>query len=132
MAGPLADAESLVALRDLFHSYDAESLTTEEMAPSSDLRSNYVLNAGIAGVEEADLVVLIGTNPRYEAPLFNARMRKAFLHNELEVAVLGSQIDLTYAYSFLGTPNIYIYILGEGGTLFSFVSRRPCLLERYG
>lgn len=42
----------------------------------TDLRSNYLLNTKIAGVEEADLVLLVGTNPRYEAPLFNARLRK--------------------------------------------------------
>ena len=43
---------------------------------STDLRSNYLLNTTIAGVEEADVVLLIGTNPRFEAPLFNARIRK--------------------------------------------------------
>lgn len=42
----------------------------------NDLRSNYLLNTGIAGIEEADLLLLVGTNPRYEAPLFNARIRK--------------------------------------------------------
>lgn len=42
----------------------------------SDLRSNYLLNTGIAGIEQADLLLLIGTNPRYEAPLVNARIRK--------------------------------------------------------
>jgi len=43
---------------------------------STDLRSNYLLNTRIVGVEEADLLLLIGTNPRYEAPLYNTRIRK--------------------------------------------------------
>lgn len=43
---------------------------------STDLRSNYLLNSRIAGIEDCDLLLLIGTNPRYEAPLFNARIRK--------------------------------------------------------
>ena len=43
---------------------------------STDLRSNYLLNSRIAGVEDCDLLLLVGTNPRYEAPLFNARIRK--------------------------------------------------------
>lgn len=43
---------------------------------STDLRSNYLLNSRIAGVEDCDLLLLVGTNPRYEAPLFNARVRK--------------------------------------------------------
>jgi len=43
---------------------------------STDLRSNYLLNTRIVGVEEADLLLLIGTNPRFEAPLYNTRIRK--------------------------------------------------------
>lgn len=57
-----------------------------------------MLNSGIAAVEDADLVLLIGTNPRYEAPLFNARIRKAWIHNELDVALIGPKLDLTYDY----------------------------------
>lgn len=50
------------------------------------------------GVEEADLILLVGTNPRFEAPLFNARIRKAWIHNELDVAVIGTPVDLRYDY----------------------------------
>jgi NADH dehydrogenase (ubiquinone) Fe-S protein 1 len=56
------------------------------------------LNTGIAGVEEADLVLLIGTNPRYEAPIFNARLRKCWIHNELNLGLIGPNVDLTYDY----------------------------------
>ena len=61
----------------------SETLCTEESFPmddasGTDLRSNYLLNTTIAGIEEADWVLLIGTNPRYEAPIFNTRMRKAW------------------------------------------------------
>ena len=45
---------------------------------------------------------MVGTNPRYEAPLVNARLRKAFVQNELEVAVIGTKLDLTYDYAHLG------------------------------
>lgn len=51
----------------------------------TDLRSNYLLNSGIGKIEEADVVLLIGTNPRLEAPILNARIRKGFIHNESEV-----------------------------------------------
>ena len=67
-----------------------------EDGSGTDLRSSYLLNTTIAGVEEADLVVLVGTNPRFEAPLFNARLRKSWVHNELDVAVIGPKVDLTY------------------------------------
>ena len=61
--------QSLVALKDLMNRLGCETLTTEETFPAdlmsgTDLRSNYLLNTTIAGVEEADLVLLIGTNPR--------------------------------------------------------------------
>ena len=69
----------------------------------TDIRSNYLLNTTINGCEDADLVLLIGTNPRYEASLLNARLRKGWIHNELDVAVIGPEIDLTYDYEHLGT-----------------------------
>lgn len=81
---------------------DSEALCTEEIFPldgaGTDLRSNYLLNSRIAGVEEADVLLLIGTNPRYEAPLFNARIRKSYIHNDLRVGVIGTNVDLTYDY----------------------------------
>nr|XP_011716668.1 NADH-ubiquinone oxidoreductase 75 kDa subunit, mitochondrial [Macaca nemestrina] len=80
IAGGLVDAEALVALKDLLNRVDSDTLCTEEVFPTAgagtDLRSNYLLNTTIAGVEEADVVLLVGTNPRFEAPLFNARIRK--------------------------------------------------------
>lgn len=50
------------------------------------------------GIEEADVILLIGTNPRFEAPLVNSRIRKAWVHNELEVGVIGPHVNLTYSY----------------------------------
>ncbi|KAM4558891.1 NADH-ubiquinone oxidoreductase 75 kDa subunit, mitochondrial-like [Odontesthes bonariensis] len=106
VVGGLVDAEALVSLKDLLNRFNSDNLCTEEMFPvagaGSDLRSNYLLNTGIAGVEEADLLLLVGTNPRYEAPLFNARIRKSWLHNELHVALVGKEVDLSYTYDHLG------------------------------
>jgi NADH dehydrogenase/NADH:ubiquinone oxidoreductase subunit G len=69
---------------------------------STDLRSNYLLNTSIASVEDADHLLLIGTNPRFEAPLFNTRIRKSTIGNDLKVALIGSNVDLTYDYNYLG------------------------------
>lgn len=106
IAGPHADAESLVVLKDLVNKLGSESTCTEEIFPmngaGTDLRSNYLLNSGIQGIEQADQVLIIGSNPRYEAPLFNARLRKSWLHNDTNVAVLGAPVDLTYTYENLG------------------------------
>ena len=60
------------------------------------------------GVEEADVVLLIGTNPRFEAPLFNARIRKAWINNELRVATVGPQLDLSYETEVNLTIVIYV------------------------
>lgn len=108
LAGSLVDAESLVALKDLLNRLGSENVYVEEAFPAEqgssgiDLRSNYILNTGIAGMEEADLVILIGTNTRFEAPLLNTRIRKAFIHNNTRVALLGERVDLTYDYDYLG------------------------------
>lgn len=58
------------------------------------LRTLY--NEFFVGVEEADVVLLIGTNTRFEAPLFNARLRKSWINNDLRVATVGPDVDLTY------------------------------------
>lgn len=106
VVGPMADLESMVCLKDLFNSLGSEDLFTEQAfpmaGPGSDLRSSYILNSGISGIEEADLVLLVGTNPRFEAPLVNTRIRKGYIHNELEVAMVGPKVDLTYEYEHLG------------------------------
>ncbi|XP_061082324.1 NADH-ubiquinone oxidoreductase 75 kDa subunit, mitochondrial-like isoform X1 [Conger conger] len=106
IAGGLVDAEALISLKDLLNRLNSDSLCTEELFPmagaGADLRSNYLLNTHISGIEEADLLLLVGTNPRYEAPLFNARVRKSWLHNELQVALVGREVDLSYSYDHLG------------------------------
>ncbi|MDE2487214.1 MAG: molybdopterin-dependent oxidoreductase, partial [Alphaproteobacteria bacterium] len=62
----------------------------------------WLFNSTLAGIEEADVVLLIGTNPRLEAPVFNARLRKRWLNGSLRVGVIGEQAELTYPYDYLG------------------------------
>ncbi|XP_041638128.1 NADH-ubiquinone oxidoreductase 75 kDa subunit, mitochondrial-like [Cheilinus undulatus] len=118
IVGGMADAEALVALKDLLNRLDSESLCTEELFPmagaGTDLRSNYLLNSRIAGIEDCDLLLLVGTNPRYEAPLFNARIRKSWLHNELQVAMVGHKVDLSYSYQHLGEETSVLKELADG------------------
>jgi len=106
IAGNFACGESLTAMSDLFHSFDAEGLHTEakfaSSAGGSTLRSNYLLNSTISGIEDAEHVLLVGTNPRFEAPLLNARLRKSYIHNDLDVSLIGSEVDLTFDYEYLG------------------------------
>jgi NADH dehydrogenase (ubiquinone) Fe-S protein 1 len=121
VTGGLVDAESLVALKDLMNRLGCETLATEEAFPmdASDLRSSYLLNTTIAGIEDADLVLLIGTNPRYEAPLFNSRIRKCWIHNDLNVGYIGPKVDLTYDVEHIGDSVDLVAKLADGTHPFS-------------
>ncbi|KAK0150755.1 NADH-ubiquinone oxidoreductase subunit, mitochondrial [Merluccius polli] len=139
VVGGLVDAEALVALKDMLNRLNSDNLCTEEVFPmvgaGSDLRSNYLLNTGIAGIEEADLLLLVGTNPRYEAALFNARIRKSWLHNELQVALVGSKVDLSYTYEHLGDSAKILEEIAAGTHPFSQVlaeAKRPVVVVGSG
>ena len=95
VVGGLQDVESLVALKDLLNKLGSENLHTEESFPAAtDIRSSYLLNTSINGIEvslsslifqfspfpkDSDLLLIIGSNPRFEAPLVNARIRKRWV-----------------------------------------------------
>ncbi|TPX34155.1 hypothetical protein SmJEL517_g03133 [Synchytrium microbalum] len=104
VAGQLADAESMVALKDLLNKLGCENLrldaTNFEKLPTgfTDLRSSYLFNTTIEKVDEIDALLLVGTNPRHEAPIVNARIRKAWLNNELEVGIVGAAPKLNYEF----------------------------------
>ncbi len=68
-----------------------------------DLRSNYIMNSTIQGIDDSDLLLLIGSNPKYEAPVINSRILRCTRKNNLKVAVLGTAHDLNYNYTHLGT-----------------------------
>lgn len=119
VAGHLADTESLVALKDLANRLNSDNLTLDQtnghLSPvhGVDVRSNYLFNSTIPGVEEADAILLVGTNPRHEAAVLNSRIRKSWLHTPLEVGFVGERADTTYGYEYLG---------GDANALETFVS----------
>ena len=65
-------------------------------------RASYIFNATVRGIEDADAVLIVGSNPRKESPVLNARIRKRWLRGDCPVGVVGEQHDLTYPYSYLG------------------------------
>src|SRR6185312_15109861 len=65
-------------------------------------RQSWLFNSTIAGIENADVVLLVGVNPRREAPVLNARLRKRWLAGALRIGVVGEAADLTYPYDHLG------------------------------
>ena len=104
IAGDVQDAESMKAALDLFGGMGVKNLDCRQdgMALGAGPRESWLLNSTIAGIEDADVILLVGTNPRLEAPVFNARLRKRWLAGALRVGVIGEQTDLTYGYDYLG------------------------------
>ena len=83
---------------------NCDNLDVRSNSPSlnADFRQQYLMNSKIQGIDETDLLILVGTNPKTENPVLNARIRKAVSINGLEVAVIGPANNLTYNYSHLG------------------------------
>jgi NADH-quinone oxidoreductase subunit G len=104
IAGDLQDAESMKATMDLFRSMGVGNLDCRQdgSAIGGGARAGYLFNTTIAGIEQADAVLLIGANPRLEAPLLNARIRKSWLYGSLKVGLIGERVDLTYPYEYMG------------------------------
>lgn len=116
IVGPMVDLETMVAVKDLLNSVncdnfyvhydsgiDASCIPTQS---DLDFRSNYLFNTTIAGLEfeEIDYLLIVGSNPRFEAPLINARIRKAWRNHQLNrICVIGPKdMDLMYDYENLG------------------------------
>jgi NADH-quinone oxidoreductase subunit G len=104
IAGDQQDAESMKAAKDLFGSLGVANLDCRQdgMALGAGPRESWLFNSTIAGIENADVILLVGTNPRLEAPVLNARLRKRWMAGQLKVGVIGEQPDLTYGYEYLG------------------------------
>lgn len=104
MVGALNDTESMMALKDLMVSLGVKNLDcrTDGTLFDTASRAGYIFNSTIAGIEQADVILLIGTNPRWEAPLVNARIRKTHLSKRVKVAVIGENHDLTYPVTYIG------------------------------
>jgi NADH-quinone oxidoreductase subunit G len=105
LAGQLAGVEEMFALKGLMAALGSKNLDCR--FPGSPLnpgygRASYLFNTTIAGIEEADAIVLIGTNPRKEAAVLNSRIRKRYLKGKVQIIVLGEQADLTYPCTYLG------------------------------
>jgi len=102
--GDLTNMETSFIFKEFFErtidSNKYESRSSQSFIDYS-VRENYLFNSTINGIEEADLILLIGTNPRFEATMVNARIRKAYLNNNTKIISLNDIGDLTYLYKFL-------------------------------
>jgi NADH-quinone oxidoreductase subunit G len=105
IAGDLQDAESMKATLDLFTALGSPNVDCRQdgsaLHPKYG-RQSYLFNTTIAGIEDADAIMLIGSNPRKEAALVNARIRKRWLAGPVLIGVIGEQAELNYQYNYLG------------------------------
>ncbi|KAG5439136.1 hypothetical protein PCANB_001435 [Pneumocystis canis] len=109
ISGHLVDAESLVCLKDLANRLGSENLALDQpqgnkpLPHGIDIRTNYLFNSTIRGIEQADFILLVGTNPRHEAAILNSRIRKSWLRsNNIEIAMVGENPSTTYYYEYIG------------------------------
>ena len=121
IAGDLQDAESMKAALDLFGALGVKNLDCRQdgSALGGGAREGWLFNSTIAGIEQADVVLLIGANPRLEAPLINTRLRKRWYAGKLKVGVIGERADLTYPYDYLGAGPASLSELADGKGAFA-------------
>ena len=121
IAGDLADCESMLALKLLMGVLGSANLDCRQDGAALDpsVRAGYLFNSTIAGIDKADLILLVGSNPRWEAALVNARIRKRYLQGGLTLASIGPQVDLTYPTEVLGMGPETLVQLADGGHPFA-------------
>ncbi|HIC82135.1 MAG TPA: NADH-quinone oxidoreductase subunit G, partial [Kiloniellaceae bacterium] len=137
LAGDLCDAESMFALKQLMNGLGSQNLDCRQDGAKLDpsCRAGYLFNTTIAGIEQADAVLLVGTNPRWEAAMINARLRKRFLQGGVKAGLIGQRVDLTFPYDYLGAGPDSLAELAEGRGAFAEVlekAERPMLILGMG
>jgi NADH-quinone oxidoreductase subunit G len=124
IAGDLAAVEEMYALKDLVTRLGSTHIDCRQDGTALDPkwgRASYLFNATIPGIDEADGLMIIGANPRKEAPVLNARIRKRWRAGGIKIGLIGERADLTYDYAYLGAgPE----------TLATFVNHTPADLKR--
>ncbi|MGB0630215.1 MAG: NADH-quinone oxidoreductase subunit NuoG [Alphaproteobacteria bacterium] len=137
IAGDLCDAESMTALKDLMDGLGSPNIDCRQDGArlEADTRTGYLFNTTIAGIEDADACLIIGSNPRLEAPIINARLRKRAVAGGSRVGVVGENADLTYRTEHLGAGPQTLKEIADGTHPFCEVLKsaaRPMLILGQG
>ncbi len=137
IAGDTVDAESMYSLKRLMKDLGSPHLDCRQdgAAVGGAGRSGYLFNTTIAGIEDADALLLIGTNPRWEAALVNARIRKRWLQGPFLIGLIGEPLDLGYDVESLGAGPKTLAEVADGSHPFAKVlqeAKRPMLIVGMG
>jgi len=102
--GDMINMENALSFKKFFKTLKSENLEFREknFYINQDEKMNYIFNSSIAGIEDTDLILLVGTNPRHEASILNARIRKTFVQKKIPIFSIGNPGDLTYEYEIIG------------------------------
>ncbi|HEY8163292.1 MAG TPA: NADH-quinone oxidoreductase subunit NuoG [Methylocystis sp.] len=118
IAGDLAAVEEIFALRLLMQQLGSPNFDCRQDGAKLDPkfgRGSYIFNSTIAGVDRADALLIIGSNPRKESPVLNARIRKRWLKGDFKISLIGEKAELTYDYDYLGAgPESLLRFIQEG------------------
>ncbi len=137
IAGDLAAVEEMFALKELLAKCGSVNLAVQggdAFNPKAG-RASYIFNPTIAGIEQADALLIVGSNPRKEAAVLNARIRKRWRSGQLKIGVLGAKAELTYAYDYLGAGTDSLNDLAAGRNSFAEVlksAKNPIVLVGSG
>jgi NADH-quinone oxidoreductase subunit G len=132
LVGDLAGAEEMFALKDLMMRLGSANIDARQDGSVLDPnwgRATYLFNATIAGIEQADALLIIGANPRREAAVLNARIRKRWRAGNFPIGLIGQKADLTYTYDYLGSGGETLADLAHGKFADALkASERPLIL----
>jgi len=138
LAGDLASVEEMFAFKDLASRLKVANIDCRQDGAKLDPavgRAGYLFNSTIAGIDEADAILLIGTNPRLEAAVLNARILKRWRQGGFKVGVIGEAAPLTYKYDYLGAGGQTLQEVADGKHSFAEVlkdAKRPLIIVGAG
>jgi len=123
IVGDLAGVEEMFALKELLAKCGSANLAVQggDAFDTKAGRASYIFNPTIAGIDQADALLIIGSNPRKEAAVLNARIRKRWRTGQLKVGVIGARADLTYDYDYIGAGTDSLSELAAGKGAFADV-----------
>jgi NADH-quinone oxidoreductase subunit G len=134
IVGDLAAVEEIFALKDLMTRLDVRNIDCRQDGAALDPawgRASYLFNPTIAGIENADALLIVGANPRREAAVLNARIRKRWRLGNFPIGLIGERADLTYGYDYLGAGPDTLVELAAGRHAFADTlkkAERPLIL----
>ena len=135
LAGDLASVEEMFALKSLMTALGSPHIDCRQDGTALDPalgRASYLFNASIEGIEDADALLIIGANPRKEAPVLNARIRKRWAMGGFPIGIIGEKADLTYDYNYLGAGPESLSSLDPAFAGILQKARRPLILVGQG